>query len=289
MRIDSNTSSSVCTQSLKRLQRPDLSISELTPPSVRDSFQVPPERARGRRLDELAPRFCAPPPSLPSATGAGYPQQPTGGRLVESQKVCLERMEQLHGHLSNIKQHYGEWKAANPNAPEPSDGEKTMSEILELPVHEQCVRILCVVIHEQPQVLSDPAMNSSPEPSFGIPPNELQTQPAPPDFLGEMGKLFGPLAQMLGGLLSSPAGIAILTVAVGLIPGAQPIAAAIPFIAPIAGMALSGIGGMASGQPAAGAPGAMPDLGALISGVSGLLGGAGAVAGAPASAPVAAA
>ena len=278
MRIDHSTSSSLCTRSLHRPaldNAPTASRTEL----ARDTFQsVPPERLRGPRLEDLEPRFCAPPRSISSSTGVGYPTRRAGGSQVEAQRACLQHLEQLHGHLANIKQQYGEWKAANPNAREPSDGDKSMSEILELPVHEQCVRILCVIIHEQPQVLEDPAMHASPEPSFGIPPNEVPgQQPAGGgDLLSQLSKLFGPLAQMLGGLLSSPAGVPLLTAACALIPGAQVLLPAIPFIAPIAGQLLSGVGGSMAGQP--GSANGTPDFGAVVSGITGLLGSAGAVA-----------
>ena len=297
MRIDNNSSSSVCTHPLKHAQRAEQQgIQKLAVEPPRDSYQVvSPERVRGPRLEDLEPRFCAPPPSSSTPTGAGYSQHAGGGKTVETQKACLEHMEQLHGHLSSIKQQYGEWKAANPNAPEPTDGEKTMGEILELPVHEQCVRILCIVIHERPQVLEDAAVHASPEPSFGIPGNEIPNQQPPAaqqpaaggDFMSQMGQLFGPLAQMLGGFLSSPLAQPLLMAAANLIPPpvGQIVAVAIPFIAPIAGQMLSGMGGSMGG--AAGAPGAAPDLSALIGGVGGLLGGAGAVAGTPAPLPAA--
>jgi hypothetical protein len=288
MRIDSNHSSSGCTR--PRNNSPIEHARVYRPAVDRDDrFDVTaPEHIRGPRIEDLQPRFCPAPPSSSSSSGAGYSPTPVAsdrGGSIETQKACLDHMAQLHGHLTNIKQQYVEWKQANPHAPEPTDGDKTMGEILELPVHEQCVRILCVVIHEQPQVLEDPAIHASPE--AGIPSNEVPGQaPVGGDFLSQMGQMFGPLAQMLGGFLSSPLATPILMAAANLIPPpvGQVVMAAVPFLAPIAGQVLSGLGSGAGGQ-SAGAPSAgVPDLGALIGGVSGLLGGAGGVA-APAPVP----
>lgn len=327
-RVDTNHSSSVCTRSLveKRnearvhkqpsLEQLDKAI------RVRDAYEsspAAPGRIGGPKLEDLQPRFCAPPPSLRDATGNGYAQRITGTRA--SQQACLEHVEKLHGSLRDIKLQYTEWKAANPNAREPSDGELTMGQILELPVHEQCVRILCIVIHERPETVDEcqrhAGSSNEPngccepcEPHFGIPSGEIPgqvagpapTAPAPPsapaappggDFLSEMGKLFGPLAGMLGGLLQNPAVIGILSAASLLIPPpvGEIVAVAIPLLAPLAGMLLQGLGGAMGGAPA-GAAGAAPggfDLNALlgmVSGLGGMFGATGAVPAAPA--PVAA-
>lgn len=340
-RMDTNHSSSVCTRSLveKRTETRSESRTETRPTvstehleraiRVRDAYEsspAAPGRIGGPKLEDLQPRFCAPPPSLRDATGSGYAQRIAGTRA--SQQACLEHVEKLHGSLRDIKLQYTEWKAANPNAREPSDGELTMGQILELPVHEQCVRILCIVIHERPETIDECRHAGSShepngcghgdEPRFGIPSGEIPGQVAGPapsaptaptaptaatapsapaggDFLSEMGKMFGPLASMLGGLLQNPAVIGILAAASLLIPPpVGPIVAlAIPLIAPLAGMLLQGLGGAMGGAPAPGAPGAAPggfDLNALmamVSGLGGMFGATGATAGAaPAPVPV---
>lgn len=341
-RIDTNHSSSVCTRSLADarpvVQRP--SVEQLdTIVKARDAYEsAAPGRISGPKLDDLQPRYCAVPPSMRDATGAGWSSG--AGSTRAEQKAALQHVERLHGCLTDVKSAYGEWKKANPGK-ELSDGELSMTQILERPTHEQCVRIICVVIHEHPEVLDECRRHagSSHEPQrcdsgrqhhhgiipdgprATIPSNEIDAPTAPTpsaprapsapspspapgaqsDFLGEMGRMFGPLAQMLGGLLQNPAVIGVLAAAAQLLNLVAPglgvaVGAAIPLIAPLAGMLLQGLGGAMAGAPAGapgaapGAPGAAPagglDLGVLVNAFGGLMGATGGlgapVAGAPA-------
>lgn len=258
-----------------------------------------------------APSQSAPSPSQAPATGQGYPVRGgSGGNVVENQRACLGELQKLQGAFEDLRLQYREWKKANPDVAEPTDGCHTMGEIIEgdFSAHEKSVRLVAMIIREHPEILEEAGVVPPGEGRASIPANEVPGQePAPQapaaggDFLSMLGQTFGPLmqmlgpvAQVLGGVLASPIGIGLLEAACAAIPGAQVLLPFIPFIAPAAGMLLSGAGTMMSGGATPGSPGGAPgqaapgfDLNALIGGISGLLGGVGGVAGAPAPAPVA--
>jgi hypothetical protein len=255
--------------------------------------------AKAPSASPAAPALSAPAPSAAAASGHGYPKCAGGHRnVVENQRACLTQVAELQRHLGDIREQYVQWKKANPNAPEPTDGEKPIGDIVngDMPVHEQCVRLLCVILMQHPEILDEAGVPDDESFRAHIPSHEIPGQapggaaPAGGDFLTMMGQMFGPLAQLLGGLLQSPLAIPLLAAAANLIPPpvGQIVAVAVPFLAPIAGQALQAVGGMAAGQGAApGAPGAAPDLGALVGGLTGLLGGIGGLAGTPAPVPAA--
>lgn len=256
-----------------------------------------------RTSGSLGSDFGAPRPRCEHATGVGYPN--ALGRsgvcspsVMDNQRAGLVELAKLQGSFSDLAVQYRAWRDANPSVPEATDGQMTLGEILDgdMPTHERCVRIVCVLIHEQPGVLEEAGISCSDGAAANAPIGDTPATEAPSgDFLSYLGETFGPLmktlgpmAQMLGGFLSSPLALPLLSAACALIPGAQPILPFLPVILPIAGVALSGVGGMMSGGDAA-APTAGLDLNAVVGGLSGLLGGVGGVAGgAPAPVPVSA-
>jgi hypothetical protein len=234
-------------------------------------------RFQGPANSAPAPAHAAAPPSSSSPSGAGYPTSCGCDDVVATQRACLGDVGKLHEHLAAVRDQYRSWKAANPTAPEPTDGQKCMGEIVDgdMPVHEQCVRLLCIILREHPEIL-DEVKGSEPGRAT-IPSNEVPNAEAPAapaqggDALSYLAQTFGPLASLLGGFLSSPVAVPLLSAAALLIPlpVGEVVAAAVPFVAPIAGQILQGVGGMAGGAPAAPAGGL--DLGALVNGVGGLM------------------
>lgn len=231
------------------------------------------------------PSFAVPHPRCVPAPQHGYPAHSSAGCTVEAQRAALGQLKDLHACLEQVRVDYRDWKASNPNVREPSDGTRTLGDILEadMPVDVRCVHIVIVIAHECPGAFEHAGGASETAPTDGHR-GEMPTQQAPSregDFISYLGETFGPLlqalgpvAQLLGGLLSSPIGAQLLTAACAVIPGAQVLLPFIPVIAPVAGALLSGVGGMASG-----APGGGPDLQSVVSGLSGFLGGVGGLAG----------
>ncbi len=204
---------------------------------------------------------------------------------------------QVKASLKEVRAHYQEWKASHPDAPEPTDGKYTMGDVVNgnMPQDEQCMRLVLMLLKQSPSTVDDlvaaapSADPSSAAASSGAADAPAQdptqaTAPAQPagdplggfmQALGPMAQMLGPVAQILGGVLMSPLGPMIIGAAACAIP--PPVGEAIaPFaatIAPIAGAALMGLGGVASSQaagaPAAGAPAAgAPAGGVDVNGIA---------------------
>ncbi|OGQ16797.1 MAG: hypothetical protein A2138_26165 [Deltaproteobacteria bacterium RBG_16_71_12] len=248
------------------------------------------------RLEELRAMVggpgCTPErPSRAACCGTGYAAGAGGGDAAAAQRACLADLARLASAFGQVRRDYHTWQDANPEAREPGNGTRTLGQILDDPTlstAELSAQLIEVLLHERPETADELRAT--------IPSHELPEQPAAPG--GEQPNteisrgIFSALgmgANLLGGLLQSPLAVPLLTAACTAIPGLQPLAVAIPFIAPIAGMALSGVGGVASqvgqGQaPTADLAGlASPDmLASLVPAITGMLGGAaGPVPGAP--------
>ncbi|MCC7073960.1 MAG: hypothetical protein IT383_21810 [Deltaproteobacteria bacterium] len=213
--------------------------------------------------------------------------------LLETVLAHEAELGRLAGALARLESDYRGWRAEHPGAPEPGDGQRTVGEILDDPSlsnEELCVRLLAVLLHEQPALASELAAAAGP---LDAPvPVAADAPAAPASAVDPMAGLLGVLgmgASTLGGLLQNPLAIPVLSGACLLVPGLEPLALAVPFVAPIAGMALSSVGGMATqvgqgqapqlGVPANAAAGAADPLLGLIGSI------AGAATGAPANVP----
>ncbi len=208
----------------------------------------------------------------------GAPPCPRDHELLVVVLATERESGRLGGALADFEAAYRGWRYGNPDAPEPGDGTRSVGDLLDDPSlsdHELCVRLIAVLLHEQPSLAGELHAAAAPLDApmaapAGTPPNGDPTQA----LLG----VAGMGASALGGLLQNPLAIPVLSGACLLVPGLEPLALAVPFIAPIAGMALSGLGGMATqasqGQApqlamAAGAPGAADPLLGMLAGVVG--------------------
>ncbi len=235
-------------------------------------------------------------PSRAHHCGRGFARGVGGGDVQTTQRACLDDVAKLAAALTQLKADYKAWRNENPDAVEPGNGARTLGEILDDPAlstGDLCVNLVDVILHERPETADELRAT--------IPAHEVPTSAAAPsaapggdgsntELSRGLFSAFGMGANLLAGLLQSPLAIPLLTAAATVIPGAQVLVPFIPVIAPIAGMALSGLGGMATqvgqGQaPGLDASGAMsPDmLSQLLPAITGMIGGA---AGAPAAAPV---
>ncbi|MBI1946752.1 MAG: hypothetical protein HYS27_13730 [Deltaproteobacteria bacterium] len=258
------------------------------------------------RVEDLHLRIDGPglspmPPSQGNRCGHGFAQGVGGGDVAAAQRARLDEVAKLAGALAELKADYRAWRLENPNAVEPGNGTRSLGEILDDPslsTGDMCIDIVEVIFHERPEAADELRAT--------IPNGEIPAERQAPD-AGSTGSspgsntdisrgifsAFGMGANLLGGLLSSPLAIPLLTAACAVIPGAQVIAPFIPVIAPIAGMALSGVGGMASHVGQGQAPGldpsslASPDmLAQLLPAITGTLGGGAATNAAAPAAPL---
>ncbi|MCC7109521.1 MAG: hypothetical protein IT382_09555 [Deltaproteobacteria bacterium] len=191
---------------------------------------------------------CPPPARFPSGNGQGV-----GGPLGLTPVSELETAARLAAALSQLKSDYKEWRTQNPSAVEPGDGCRCLGEILDDPTlssQDLCVHIIAVIVHERPEAVDELRATI---PAHELPENEpVQAAPAPSgegsntEISRGLFSAFGMGANLLGGLLSSPLAVPVLTAVCAAIPGAQVLLPFLPIIAPVAGMALSGLGGMAT-------------------------------------------
>ena len=253
-------------------------------------------RVEDLRLNIDGPGLSPTPPSHAHHCGHGFSNGVGGGDVAAAQRARLDEVAKLAGALAELKAEYRTWRQDNPHAVEPGNGSRSLGEILDDPslsTGDMCIHIVEVIFHERPETVDElraavphgevPAEPQAPAAASGGPTAGSNTEISRGIF-----SLFGMGANLLGGLLSSPLAIPLLTAACAVIPGAQVIAPFIPVIAPIAGMALSGVGGLASQVGQGQAPSldpaslASPDmLAQLLPAITGMLGG-GAAAPAPA-------
>lgn len=221
-------------------------------------------------------------PSHAPRCGHGYAHGPGGGDVAAAQKSRLEEVARLAEVLTQLKGDYRIWRQENPAAAEPTDGCRSLGAILDDPTlstGELCVHLVAVICHERPETAA--------EVRACLPHHEQQGQgeqagpPANTEISRGIFSLFGMGANLLGGFLSSPLAVPLLTAACAAIPGAQVLVPFLPVIAPIAGMALSGVGGMAGqvgqGQAPSFDPSALlsPDmLAQVVPAITGMIGGA---------------
>jgi hypothetical protein len=187
-----------------------------------------------------------------------------GERGVEH--ACLSDYGKLIDQLAEMRAGYAQWRTENPNAREPTDGCRSLGDILNDPTltsDQMCVHIIEVIIHERPETAD--------EIRASIPAHELESVSGGPPPNTEISRgifsAFGGLASLVGGFLQSPFAVPLLTAACAAIPGAQVLIPFLPVLAPVAGAALNGLGGMA-GQVGQGEAPTL-DAASLASGAAG--------------------
>lgn len=261
-----------------------------------DRFVRTSVRVEDLRLHIDGPGLSPTPPSHAHHCGHGFANGVGGGDVAAAQRARLDEVAKLAGALAELKAEYRAWREENPNAVEPGNGSRSLGDILDDPslsTGDMCIHIVEVIFHERPETVDELRCTAP----HGEVPAESQAPSAPSagpnagsntEISRGIFSAFGMGANLLGGLLSSPLAIPLLTAACAVIPGAQVIAPFIPVIAPIAGMALSGVGGMASQVGQGQAPSldpsglASPDmLAQLLPAITGMIGGGAAAPAAP--------
>lgn len=225
--------------------------------------------------------------TLPYVPGRDAPRRSPDVDTTYCVHLSDEDLLQLAQALASFEDGYRGWRCQHPEAHEPSDGSRTVGELLDDPSlsdHELCARLVAVLLHEEPGLAGElQAAAGAPGASPSVPSVPAAPAASADPMAGILG-MAGMGANLLGGLLQNPLAIPILSGVCLAIPGLEPLALAVPLVAPVAGMVLSGVGGMAT--QAAQGQGAAVGGGAVAAGAAdplmGLLGG---LTGAPATAP----
>lgn len=241
------------------------------------------------------PTGPVPAPSAPHAAQAprpgssgnhGYPGcEHRSANVCATQEMSMRELGDLLAALKGCREGRAAYCEAHPDAPVPGDGTYTIDEILNHPTMstgEVCCRIVAVIVHEHPDAVArcgeaagvEPPATDVPAP--GAPAAGQSATPYGDAIFG----MFGQVASFLGPILGNPM---VATLLAGLLAATPlaPIAMFLPVILPIAGTALSALGGMSTQVSQGQDPtlslggGASPDmLGGLLQAVTGMLGGA---------------
>lgn len=242
-----------------------------------------------------APSQGAPPPRDAAPSGEGYPTCDHGtGNVHGSQAATLRELGEVLTALRQMRSAREDYRCQNPDAPVPTDGQYTIDEILNHPTMstgEVCCRVVAVILHEHPEALEEVGRCTGTTPPAA--PTDTQGTPeaSAPNSNTEAGQavfgIFGQVASFLGPLLGNPLvgmGLGALLAATPL----APIAPFLPVILPLAGSALTMLGGAATqvsqGQDPTLAPGSGPSpdmLGGLLQAIPAMLGAAPGAAPAP--------
>jgi hypothetical protein len=252
---------------------PSLTLTDAAPPHLDDferrpTLEGPPRATSAEALEALlasreTQRAPAPPESNAQvALGWGARVgNAEAGRTVENQQAALANLHEFQAKLGDVKAAYHAWKQQNPTAPEPSDGQYTMGQIVDgdLPIAEQCLRLMMLVMHERPETVNE---LQAAAPAAGVSSSTSSAPTSAPaagqnplsgiaQMLGPICQIAGPIASIVGGVLASPFGPAILggaAAALGVVfPPALALVPIAATAAPIAGAALMGLGGVATG------------------------------------------